>query len=195
MDVFAHLPPVNNHFVERANACTPQLSKTRQVPLGLVTVERDETAPLGWCAVPAGKVEDMRVLNDSDSVIFDFGGHRTGYLSFRLQPYKHGLEPNDSPCRLRLVFGEIISDIAEEFYPYTAWLSKAWLPDEIIKWVHRRPRTADVTTASTTSHSKSICPAGMRSATSRSRWWRCRAALGSSEFPTGFATLTVESRM
>jgi hypothetical protein len=31
------------------------------------------------------------------------------------------------------VFGEILNDVAEDLYPYDAWLSEAWLPDEIIK--------------------------------------------------------------
>jgi len=39
----------------------------------------------------------------------------------------------DFDARLRIVFGEILADVAEELEPYNAWLSKAWLPDEIIK--------------------------------------------------------------
>jgi hypothetical protein len=62
-------------------------------------------------------------------VILDFGGHRTGNLSFLLQT--EGREP-DAPARLRFVFGEVPTDVAEPLYPYKGNLSSSWLPDEIV---------------------------------------------------------------
>ena len=70
-----------------------------------------------------------RQLKRGDSVIVDFEGHRTGYLSFRLAT--EGREP-DAPVRLRFTFGEVPTDVAEPFYPYKGELSEAWLPDELI---------------------------------------------------------------
>ncbi|OYT90670.1 MAG: glycoside hydrolase [Burkholderiales bacterium PBB3] len=72
---------------------------------------------------------EQRSIRAGDSVIIDFGGHRTGYLSFKLRAT--GREA-DAPVRLRLVFGEVLNDVASPLYPYSAWLSQAWLPEEII---------------------------------------------------------------
>ncbi|KAL7421955.1 hypothetical protein Q5752_003727 [Cryptotrichosporon argae] len=132
MDRFAELPPIDARFAARANEHIPVVRETAQRPRGLVRVTQDEGAALGWTVEDAGAVEDMHVLDAGDSVIVDFGGHRNGYLSFDLVPYKHGIEPNDSPCRLRLVFGEVVNDVAEAFEPYSAFISAAWLPDEIL---------------------------------------------------------------
>jgi hypothetical protein len=135
MDPFANFPPINQHLASKAAAATPSLVETNESPLALVSVEPDSSA-LGWRTEPipatVGTVSAPPLLTEGGSVILDFGGHRTGYLSFDLVPYKHGLEPHDAPCRLHIVFGEIVTDVAESFEPYNAWLSKAWLPDEIM---------------------------------------------------------------
>jgi hypothetical protein len=68
------LPAAIPHFVEIAEKCKPELISTPEQPIGLVKAEKDETALLGWKAVPAGQVEDMEVLKSGDSVIIDFGG-------------------------------------------------------------------------------------------------------------------------
>ena len=77
---------------------------------------------------PAAALRE-RVLRKGDSVVIDFGGHRTGNLSFRLN--SAGRTP-DSPARIRFTFGEVPPDVAEPFLPYSGHLSQAWLPDEIV---------------------------------------------------------------
>lgn len=37
----------------------------------------------------------------------------------------------DAPTRLRLTFGEVPGDVADDFYSYQGELSEAWLPDEV----------------------------------------------------------------
>ncbi|KAK0349251.1 hypothetical protein LTR94_033897, partial [Friedmanniomyces endolithicus] len=70
-----------------------------------------------------------RSFRKGDSFILDFGGHRTGHLSFDLETV--GREP-DAPARLKLTFGEVQPDVAEPLHPYKGKISEAWLPEEII---------------------------------------------------------------
>lgn len=102
-----------------------------QAPISLVRAVPDAAQALRFRMEPEAPASALssRVLRKGDSVIVDFGGHRTGYLSFRLDT--QGRSP-DSPARLRFVFGEVPTDVAEPLYPYTGQLSQAWLPDEII---------------------------------------------------------------
>lgn len=65
---------------------------------------------------------------DSDFVL-DFGIHMVGYLSFRVSCVGTNM---DAPCRLRLTFGESPLDVTMSMDGVETWLSKAWLPDEII---------------------------------------------------------------
>jgi hypothetical protein len=46
------------------------------------------------------------------------GGHRTAHLEFNIEAVKHGIEPADAPCRLKIVFGEILNDVTELFEEY-----------------------------------------------------------------------------
>jgi hypothetical protein len=73
MDPFALLPPVIQKYATIADQVTPELHVTEQRPLEMVTAERDDTAIMGWKAVSAGKVEEMKVLVAGDQVILDFG--------------------------------------------------------------------------------------------------------------------------
>ena len=126
----AYAPP-NTTFLAKAEACKPALSETLQSPLGLIKPVANAAQPLGWDITPAGGVDllEALVLNKGDSCIIDFGGHRTGHLSFDLLGVGHNV---DAPARMRLVFGEVISDVAEPLHPYTGWLSESWLPEEIV---------------------------------------------------------------
>lgn len=73
MNTFDGLPPVKEDFVQKANASTPTLHTTNQDALGIVKPEKDETAALGWKIVDEGPIESMKVLQQGDSVIIDFG--------------------------------------------------------------------------------------------------------------------------
>jgi hypothetical protein len=65
----------------------------------------DASSALRWRMEPEGRVEALaeRVLKKGDVLTLDFGGHRTGYLSFRLGGVGRGV---DAPVRLRLTFGD-----------------------------------------------------------------------------------------
>ncbi len=118
-------------WADLAEILRPELIETEQLPLRLVRAVSDPSVPLFWrmeTEAAAGTLSS-RVLKKGDSFILDFGGHRTGNLSFSLQT--EGREP-DAPARLRFIFGEVPTDVAEPLYPYKGALSSSWLPDEII---------------------------------------------------------------
>jgi hypothetical protein len=118
-------------WAAKAEALVPVLGRTVQRPRRLVRAVADPAAVLRFRMEPEAGADALeeRVWRKGDSFILDFEGHRTGYLSFRLGT--RGREP-DAPARLRLVFGEVPTDVAEPFYPYRGTLSSAWLPDEVI---------------------------------------------------------------
>jgi len=118
-------------WADKAEALMPRLTETEQRPLSLVRAVAAADSPLRFRMEPEAPAADLakRVLKKGDSVIVDFGGHRTGYLSFRLET--EGREP-DAPARLRFTFGEVPTDVAEPLYPYSGQLSSAWLPDEVV---------------------------------------------------------------
>ena len=116
-------------WAAKAESLIPELLETEQLPVHLVRAVAAPEAPLRFrmeTEAPASALAG-RQLKRGDSVIVDFEGHRTGYLSFRLAT--EGREP-DAPVRLRFTFGEVPTDVAEPFYPYKGELSEAWLPDE-----------------------------------------------------------------
>ncbi|MES1199557.1 MAG: glycoside hydrolase [Pseudomonadota bacterium] len=118
-------------WVEKADALTPALVETEQPVLQLVRAVAASDTPLLWRMDTEAPAEALatRTLKKGDQIILDFGGHRTGYLSYRLET--EGREP-DAPARLKFTFGEVPSDVAEEFYPYHGSISSSWLPDEIV---------------------------------------------------------------
>ncbi len=118
-------------WAAKAESLIPALLETEQLPVHLVRAVAAPETPLRFrmeTESPASALAG-RQLRRGDSVIVDFEGHRTGYLSFRLTT--EGREP-DAPVRLRFTFGEVPTDVAEPFYPYKGELSEAWLPDEVI---------------------------------------------------------------
>ncbi|MEQ0336936.1 sugar hydrolase [Klebsiella sp. GB_Kp050] len=72
-------------------------------------------------------------VNAGDFFIVEFPHHVTGFLTFNMDWVGRG---NDAPTRLRLIFGEVPSDVLEPLYPYNGTLSASWLPDEIINIDH-----------------------------------------------------------
>lgn len=118
-------------WVEKADALTPALVETEQPLQRLVRPIAAPDVPLQWRMETEAPAEALaaRTLKKGDSVVLDFGGHRTGYLSYRLET--EGREP-DAPARLKFMFGEVPSDVAEPLYPYHGSISSSWLPDEIV---------------------------------------------------------------
>lgn len=124
-------PEPNTGFLKKAEKYKPSLLEETQTPIGLVETSPDPSLPLGWRVYSVGNNDDLekKVLKKGDSIIVDFGGHRTGYFSFDLVAVGRSA---DAPARLKLIFGEVVTDVSEPFHPYKGTLSEAWLPEEII---------------------------------------------------------------
>ena len=124
-------PAALERWQRQAQALIPDLVETEQLPVSLVRAVAAPEAPLRVHMQREAAAAELarRELKRGDSVIVDFEGHRTGYLSFHLAT--EGRDP-DAPVRLRLTFGEVPTDVAEPLHPYRGQLSEAWLPEEVI---------------------------------------------------------------
>ena len=124
-------PQLLDRWQRQAQSLIPELIETEQAPVSLVRAVPAPDSPLRFRMEREADAADLarRELKRGDSVIADFEGHRTGYLSFHLAT--EGRAP-DAPVRLRLTFGEVPTDVAEPFHPYHGQLSEAWLPDEVL---------------------------------------------------------------
>ncbi|KAH7033706.1 alpha-L-rhamnosidase [Microdochium trichocladiopsis] len=102
-------------------------------PQRIVTFESSDTAFFGVRAVASTKYNLCDLPNlawgKEDDFVLDFGIHMVGTLSFTLSSVG---EHMDSPCRLRLIFGESPLDVTMGMEGVKTWISTAWLPDEII---------------------------------------------------------------
>ncbi|OZJ02258.1 hypothetical protein BZG36_05029 [Bifiguratus adelaidae] len=117
----------SDRYLAVAEALKPILRETRAQPLHLVRFESDDSF-LGYRTVVDKNASSLAEtwFSEGESVVIDFGSHGVGYLSFALIADGYA----DTPARLRLVFGQVPSDIAEELYPSKSWMTKAWLPYE-----------------------------------------------------------------
>jgi alpha-L-rhamnosidase len=105
-----------NGWLEMAESLKPALRETVQSPLSIVRPVADSSLFLRWRMEQLSPGSDLetRLLKKGDSFIVDFGGHRTGHLSFTLIGEGRSI---DAPARLRLTFGEVPSNVAEELLP------------------------------------------------------------------------------
>lgn len=115
-------PELPNRFVHLAEACKPSLRSERCPLLQEVVPTARPEAYLRWEMHTAGTPSalEKRLLKTGDTVYLDFGKHVTGFLHFDFSAVGINI---DSPARLRLIFGEVPGDVAENLYPITAlWL-------------------------------------------------------------------------
>ncbi|QTF08744.1 glycoside hydrolase [Brenneria izadpanahii] len=128
-DAAATMPA--QRYLQQADALTPTLQEVAYPALTAVEPRVDKSRMLGYVMEKTAGMAELaqRTFKTGDSVIVDFGDHYTGFLTFLLG-WK-GVSC-DSPARLRLTFGEVVTDVAESLYPYNGWISAAWLPEEII---------------------------------------------------------------
>lgn len=91
----------------------------------------DEAAFQGWRKESLGSYERVldQPFDSGESFILDFGDHQVGYVTFKI---KATGSPQDAPLRLKLIFGEMPCEVAENFDDYNGWISRSWLQDEVI---------------------------------------------------------------
>lgn len=121
----------DQRYLSVAASCIPELHETTEDPLWIVRADANPAHPLRFQMVPIEPASSLceKVFRAGDSFILDFTGHRAGYLSLSIEA--NGREP-DAPVRLRLVFGEVPTDVSEPLHPYHGQLSESWLPEETI---------------------------------------------------------------
>ncbi|WP_206424272.1 sugar hydrolase [Cohnella candidum] len=120
-------------FVDKAESLLPRLAEHPVTPARLVEVVADPNAFQGWAVQEAGTVEELqtRGFGKGDSFILDFGDHQVGYLTLSLDTIEARA---DSPVRMKLTFGEMPCEMAEDFEGYDGWLDRSWLQDEIFNF-------------------------------------------------------------
>lgn len=118
-----------NEFLAKAGRLKPELNKTIYKPIRLVEAVPDKKALHGVKIINGGYVNDLysQELQNGDIFTLDFGTHIVGYLTLKFKPAGH---QQDSPLRLRLVFGEMPCEIPN--FSYTGALSSTWIQEEII---------------------------------------------------------------
>ncbi|WP_369075408.1 sugar hydrolase [Brenneria tiliae] len=118
-------------YLQLAESLRPALPEVPYPPLSVVEPKADKSHMLGYVMQKTASIDALarRAFKTGDSVIVDFGDHYTGFLTFVLGWKDVSC---DSPARLRLTFGEVVTDVAEPLYPYNGWISAAWLPEEIV---------------------------------------------------------------
>ncbi|KXJ93589.1 Six-hairpin glycosidase-like protein [Microdochium bolleyi] len=119
-------------FATLASQSSPKLHRWTRKPQRIIAFEPCKDEFFGVRAVPATKnIANLPTLTwgKGDDFVLDFGLHMVGSLSFDLSSVG---AHQDSPCRLRLTFGESPLDVTMGMEGVETWISTAWLPDEVI---------------------------------------------------------------
>ncbi len=119
-------------WLRKAEEAKPALHHTLCVPVRMVEPVQDTAAFQGWrydVSSLSPQTVYERPLAVGQSFTFDFGRHMVGYLSLSTKTLRRC---QDAPIRLRLMMGELPAEMNTPLEPWTAWLSRAWMQDEII---------------------------------------------------------------
>lgn len=124
-------PETRRQWLKTAEDNKPELLTAIKSPLALTAVTADAAAFQGYKAVQGGSIKDFYAgsLIKQSGTVLDFGEHLTGYFTFSLKTIN---SIADAPVRLKFTFGEVPSEIAVPFDPYSGGLSRAWLQDEVV---------------------------------------------------------------
>jgi alpha-L-rhamnosidase len=127
------------HFLQRAEEDRPRTVEKIYYPKGEVVAQASPQDFQGWRLDPVGETVPYlsRTWNTSGSFILDFGEHLVGH--FRFSILAEGVV--DAPVRLRLIFGEMPSEVCEPLEPYQGGLSRGWLQDETFNVLPPESRT------------------------------------------------------
>lgn len=119
----------NQAFLDKAAALEPVLNKRVIAPACMVTVEENQyREPVIRPFAQMSQLETM-CFKKGDKVIFDFGDHQVGYVSFVAVPVGSHY---DVPAYLKLKFAEAPEELLEDSDMYDGWLSKSWIQEEAL---------------------------------------------------------------
>lgn len=109
----------DHELLRKAEACRPRL-KCRDVVAERVVEIISENGKWNTVDVPVPRV---------GSVIFDFGTHMVGSVSFTVRPVG---SPPDAPAYLRIKLGEMPCEIGEDSAGYKGSISSSWIQEEFL---------------------------------------------------------------
>ncbi|MFA6288923.1 MAG: hypothetical protein WC661_16195 [Opitutaceae bacterium] len=117
-------------WLKIAENAKPRLHHREARPIRAVEGVSNPEAHQHWEMLDQGPTSLVceRTWRGGESFILDFGVHIVGHVAFDLSA--EGIA--DAPVRLRLVFGEIATEVCEPFDPFSAQMSRAWLQDETL---------------------------------------------------------------
>ena len=119
-------------FLQRADEIRPVLTERICHPKGEVVAQASPSDFQGWkltaAPEPNAWTERLYKYKGAGSLILDFGEHLVGYFQFSLLTEGDLI---DAPLHLKVVFGEVPSEVCEPFDPFHGALSRGWLQDEV----------------------------------------------------------------
>ena len=110
----------------------PELKYQTLKPVATVKPIQDEKAFQGWRYEKEGEPQTglyCKNFKDVKEVTLDFGRHMVGYFRFHTKATR-GCQ--DAPVRLKFFFGELPAELNTPLDPWKAWLSRAWMQDEVV---------------------------------------------------------------
>lgn len=121
----------NQAFLDKAAALEPVLHQTATAAAGIVHItnkihENESCQPVIQPYAKMSELAGMR-FKKGDKVIFDFGDHQVGYVSFQAVPVGSHY---DAPAYIKLTFAEAADELLEDSSAYDGWLSKSWIQEE-----------------------------------------------------------------
>lgn len=118
-------------FLSIAEESKPKLFIAERRPVAVVQTYKDSSQFQGWGIKSLGSPDlILGVLQpQSTEFVLDFGEHIVGNLFIKVGLGEYAA---DAPLRIKLIFAEVPSEIAEDFDPFSGELSRSWLQDEII---------------------------------------------------------------
>ncbi|MGN0298926.1 MAG: cellobiose phosphorylase, partial [Lachnospiraceae bacterium] len=120
---------INNTFVEKANACKPELKETIVRPSAIVDIQKDGMEyPTVSMVDTFDNIRNYH-MKKGDKLFLDFGDHQVGYVTLTLSSVG---SPQDAPAYFRLKFGEIAKEMVERSEDYDGWISRGWIQEEYI---------------------------------------------------------------
>ena len=123
----------SKEWLQKAEACRPELSYQSVTPLRLIRSVADKQAFQGWRMEDAGSPDPLYTepFKKHPSITLDFGNHYTGFLTFSIKPAAERMAA-DAPIRLKFTFAEVPAELNTPLEPYKGGLARSWVQDEIV---------------------------------------------------------------
>ena len=120
---------MKDFYLKRAEENLPPFYYETVTSDNNVKIEADESAFLGFSAIPDGTLPE--VVKTGDRFVVDFGRHCVGHLSFTLWDNGRYI---DAPVRLKFRFAEVPYELGRDHASYHGGLCSSWLMEDIFNF-------------------------------------------------------------